>query len=148
MPVVFSFRPLQPGRGRAAWRDGLTGSHAPMFEAAEALTRDALAWLRLLVETLGALVIAVGIAAALMGLLRHACGRASGGFNQVRLRLGQYLLLALELQLAADILSTAIAPSWDQIGKLAAIAIIRTLLNYFLIKEIRDEEKQGESNNM
>ncbi|QYF94363.1 DUF1622 domain-containing protein [Massilia sp. PAMC28688] len=117
-----------------------------MFEAAETLTRDALAWLRLLVETLGAIVIAVGIAAALLALVRHALGRSDAGFNQVRLRLGRYLLLALELQLAADILSTAIAPSWDQIGKLAAIAIIRTLLNYFLMLEIREEEGERKRN--
>jgi uncharacterized membrane protein len=60
-------------------------------------------------------------------------------FAPVRLILARYLSLALEFQLAADILSTAIAPSWDQIGKLAAIAIIRTGLNYFLGMEVRGE---------
>lgn len=47
--------------------------------------------------------------------------------------------LALEFQLGSDILSTAVAPSWDQIGKLAAIAVIRTVLNYFLTKEMGEE---------
>jgi hypothetical protein len=46
---------------------------------------------------------------------------------------------ALELQLGADILSTAIAPSWDQIGKLGAVAIIRTALNFFLMREMHEE---------
>jgi uncharacterized membrane protein len=50
--------------------------------------------------------------------------------------------LALEFQLGADILSTAIAPSWDEIGKLGAIAVIRTGLNYFLSIEMR-EEREG-----
>jgi uncharacterized membrane protein len=53
------------------------------------------------------------------------------------------LALALEFQLGADILSTAIAPSWEQIGKLGAIAVIRTALNFFLSKEMQDERKQG-----
>jgi uncharacterized membrane protein len=60
-------------------------------------------------------------------------------YNSIRLTLARYLALALEFQLGADILSTAIAPSWDQIGKLGAIAVIRTLLNYFLTREMREE---------
>lgn len=54
----------------------------------------------------------------------------------VRLRLGRWLAVALEFELAADILRTAIAPTWNQIGQLAAIIILRTALNYFLQKEI------------
>ena len=48
--------------------------------------------------------------------------------------------LALELLLGADVLATAVAPSWDDIGKLAAIAIIRTTLNYFLDKELKMQQ--------
>jgi uncharacterized membrane protein len=48
--------------------------------------------------------------------------------------------VALELLLAADILATAIAPTWDDIGKLAAIAVLRTALNYFLERELRSSE--------
>ncbi len=55
----------------------------------------------------------------------------------VRLRLARWLAVALEFELAADILRTAIAPNWDEIGKLAAIAALRTLLNYFLQQEIQ-----------
>ncbi|HLH22787.1 MAG TPA: DUF1622 domain-containing protein [Chloroflexota bacterium] len=54
----------------------------------------------------------------------------------VRLRLGRWLALALEFELAADILRTAIAPTWNEIGQLAAIIVLRTVLNYFLQKEI------------
>lgn len=56
--------------------------------------------------------------------------------ESIRLRLARWLAVALEFELAADILRTAIAPSWDEIGKLAAIAALRTLLNYFLQREI------------
>lgn len=56
--------------------------------------------------------------------------------EDVRLRLGRWLAVALEFLLAADILRTAVAPTWNDIGKLAAIAALRTLLNYFLQREI------------
>jgi len=64
-------------------------------------------------------------------------------FGAVRLTLARYLSLALEFQLAADILSTAIAPSWDQIGKLGAIAVIRTGLNFFLAREMANEAAEA-----
>jgi uncharacterized membrane protein len=56
--------------------------------------------------------------------------------DNVRLRLGRWLALALEFELAADILRTAIAPTWNEIGQLAAIVVLRTVLNYFLQREI------------
>lgn len=65
-------------------------------------------------------------------------------YNRIRLTLARYLALALEFQLGADILSTAIAPSWDQIGKLGAIAIIRTALNFFLTREMREEREKAD----
>ena len=54
----------------------------------------------------------------------------------IRLSLARSLAFGLEFLLGADILKTAVAPSWDQIGLLAAIAAIRTGLNYFLQKEL------------
>ncbi len=96
-------------------------------------------WLRLALETLGALVIAVGAVRGVAALLVSRSEAPEVRFVPVRLTLARYLTLALEFQLAADVLSTAIAPSWDQIGKLAAIAVIRTGLNYFLGVEVRSE---------
>lgn len=111
-----------------------------MFSQAEAVSRIVISWLRLGIETLGALVIVAGIVVGTASFVRHLMSSDADSFNAVRLQLARYLGLALELQLAADILSTAIAPSWEQIGKLAAVAIIRTGLNYFLMIETRDEE--------
>ncbi|MBV9224262.1 MAG: DUF1622 domain-containing protein [Acidobacteriaceae bacterium] len=59
--------------------------------------------------------------------------------NEVRLTLGRWLAVALEFELAADILNTAVTPTWNDIEKLAAIAALRTALNYFLEREIRQE---------
>ena len=61
--------------------------------------------------------------------------------NEVRLTLGRWLAVALEFELAADILNTAVTPTWNDIEKLAAIAALRTALNYFLEREIQQESK-------
>ena len=63
--------------------------------------------------------------------------------EDVRLRLGRWLVLALEFQVAADILRTAVAPTWDEIGQLAAIVVLRTVLNFFLQMEIDKAARKG-----
>jgi len=65
--------------------------------------------------------------------------------RQVFLRFGMWLILALEFELAADIVRSAISPSWSDIGQLGAIAAIRTVLNYFLERDIKEfeESEQG-----
>jgi len=57
--------------------------------------------------------------------------------EEIRVQFGSSVAVSLELLLGADVLATAVAPSWDDIGKLAAIAVIRTLLNYFLERELK-----------
>ncbi|MEH1101612.1 DUF1622 domain-containing protein [Micromonospora sp. CPCC 205561] len=95
------------------------------------------------VEVAGAAVIFVGAAWAALRFvtegLRH---RSAAVFTPIRLSLGRFLTLGLEFQLAADILRTAVSPTFAQIGQLAAIAAIRTALNYFLGREIRQEQRQ------
>lgn len=56
---------------------------------------------------------------------------------------GVWLLLGLEFELAADIIRSAISPNWTDIGQLAAIAAIRTGLNYFLEKDIEKSDEAG-----
>ncbi len=65
----------------------------------------------------------------------------------IRLSLGRFLALGLEFQLAGDVLRTAIAPSFTEIGQLASIAAIRTALNYFLAREIANERAEIERQN-
>lgn len=65
-------------------------------------------------------------------------------FSRVRLGLGRFLALGLEFQLASDLLRTAVAPSFEEIGKLAAVAAIRTALNYFLSQEIKNEKAEAQ----
>ncbi len=61
--------------------------------------------------------------------------------SSVRLDLGLSLALSLEFLLAADIAATAVSPTWDAIGRLAAISGIRTFLNFFLQQEVQELEK-------
>ena len=109
---------------------------------AEDGVRELVQWLRLGVETIGALIVALGVVLAAVLFVRALATRQAADFNAIRLTLSRYLALALEFQLGADILSTAVAPSWTEIGKLGAIAIIRTVLNYFLSKEMQEEQER------
>ena len=115
-----------------------------MFSYVEEQVQTGVEWLRLLVETLGALIIAAGVVVAVIGIVRYLLFERGGAFTPIRLSFARYLTLALELQLAADILSTSVAPTWDRIGKLAAIAVIRTALNFFLSMEMKDEKASNE----
>ncbi len=115
----------------------------PSAFLSEDLLREWVDLLVRLVEAAGAVIIFVGAVLASVGFVRTALvSRSTREFVRVRLRLGRYLALGLEFQLASDILSTAIAPTFEEIGKLAAIAAIRTLLNYFLGKEIDRERSE------
>lgn len=67
--------------------------------------------------------------------------------EDVRLRLGRWLVLALEFQVAADILRTAVAPTWNEIGQLASVIVLRTALNFFLQKEIEKSAPQNDGRN-
>jgi uncharacterized membrane protein len=70
-------------------------------------------------------------------------GPSESATDDVRLRLGRWLVLALEFQVAADVLRTAVAPNWNEIGQLAAIIALRTALNFFLQKEIEKAARAG-----
>lgn len=115
------------------------------METLEPLIEAGVQWLRLAVETVGALIIAAGVGVAAARFLQDLLARRPPNFTAIRLSFARFLALALEFQLGADILSTAIAPTWDAIGKLGAIAIIRTALNYFLMQEMREESSQLEA---
>lgn len=90
-----------------------------------------------LAEVSGAVVIGYAIVRALVLFVLNALsGPGDVPKEAIRLGLGRSLALGLEFLLGADILNTAIAPTWEQVGLLAAIATIRTALNYFLQQEL------------
>jgi uncharacterized membrane protein len=96
------------------------------------------------VEAAATLIISYGAAEAIYGASRvlFRPGLTAGQRKEIWLHFAIWLLLGLEFELAADIIRTAIAPSWNDIGQLAAIGIIRTFLNYFLEADL---DKYAES---
>src|ERR687885_2732940 len=109
--------------------------------------------LRAAAQAIATVVEGVGIAIVAVAVLVAAVRYMAGLVSRVRpfppeglrLGLGRSLALALEFLLGADILRTAVEPSWDEIGRLAAIAAIRTALNYFLQREIAQEARMAEA---
>ena len=112
------------------------------MERFEFSLRVAAEWLMLPIEAIAALIIATGVTVSFIRLIRYRETPQLDRFLNVRHYFARYLVLALEFQLAADILGTAVSPSWDQIGKLGAIASIRTFLNFFLVREMKDYENE------
>ncbi|WP_338900243.1 DUF1622 domain-containing protein [Streptomyces sp. TG1A-60] len=110
----------------------------------ESTLRDVIGLLVRVIESAGALIIFIGAVWAFVQFLLAGMrgGRRVSGFNRIRLSLGRFLVLGLEFQLAGDVLRTAVAPSYTEIGQLAAIAAIRTALNYFLGREIAQERAE------
>jgi uncharacterized membrane protein len=94
-------------------------------------------WMHIVLDAASAILIALGAVQAFIALPQAM--RGARRFTAVRLDFARYLALALEFQLAADVLQTAVTPTLDQLGILAAIATIRTALNFFLSREMKDE---------
>ena len=95
----------------------------------------------LTLEAIAILIILMGALVVLLQLSSFVRARGPMGRRKLIWRnFGMWLLLALEFELAADIVRTAIAPTWEDLGQLAAIAVIRTFLNYFLERDVEKYE--------
>jgi uncharacterized membrane protein len=91
----------------------------------------------LAIDLIAILVIAIGSLGAVIGMVRvMVVSSPEGAKRDVWLQYARWLVAGLTFQLAADVVHTAIAPSWDEVGKVAAIAGIRTFLTYFLDRDI------------
>lgn len=106
----------------------------------EELFKEIAARIALGVEVAAALIIAYAAIEAVVGLFRPQARpdprRPFLAKRIIFVRFGVWLMLGLEFELAADVVRSAIAPNWDDIGQLAAIAVIRTFLNFFLGRDI------------
>jgi uncharacterized membrane protein len=104
---------------------------------------DAIDWLALVLIVVGA------VEAFFQGLWTMFASSDGHHEREVWLRLGRWLVAGLTFQLAADVLETAITTSWYEVARLAAIAAIRSFLNYFLERDlgaIRQRSAQRDSN--
>jgi uncharacterized membrane protein len=111
----------------------------PIFDQA----KNIIEYLARGIEFAAALIIGIAAVEATVKALPLFLRRAAPptAKTEVRLTLGRWLAVGLEFELAADILRTAITPSWKDIEQLVAIAALRTALNYFLEREIRQESQ-------
>ena len=106
----------------------------------EEIIKTSTVYVAQLIELMAALIICYSSIKAFVQFFKDSISKTAGHLPgiSIRLNLGKSLAIALELLLGADILKTAIAPSWTEIGQLAAIAALRTALNYFLERELKN----------
>jgi uncharacterized membrane protein len=101
------------------------------------VTREAV----VVIDAMALIVIVIGtIEAFFTGLWAAFPAPAHSRFREILVRYGRWLVAGLTFQLAADIIETSIAPSWQEVGQLGAIAVIRTFLNFFLERDLAELE--------
>jgi uncharacterized membrane protein len=107
-------------------------------ETLHSIARVASLW----IESMAVVVVAFGAADGFIKLLGLAAKPSAthGARKDIWRRFGTWLLLGLEFELAADIIGSVVSPTWRDIGELAAIAVIRTFLNYFLERDLENIE--------
>ena len=99
-----------------------------------------------IINAFALLVIVFGAFEAFAAGLR-ATFNSSGTGRELRqgyIRFARWLIAGLTFQLAADVIETAITPGWEDIGRLAAIAVIRTFLSYFLERDMKETAESSD----
>jgi uncharacterized membrane protein len=103
----------------------------------------------IVIEALALVIIVLSTIEAFIGGLRVMLFSRSGHEQRdVWLRYARWLVAGLTFQLAADIIETSITTNWDAVGRIAAVAVIRTFLNYFLerdLMDLRDRQRAAET---
>jgi uncharacterized membrane protein len=96
------------------------------------------------VELMALVVLFVGTAQAFFNGLKAMLSPSATNHQrrEVWLQYSRWLIYGLTFQLAADIIGTAIAPTWNEIGQLGVIAVIRTFLNFFLERDISETRER------
>lgn len=113
---------------------------SPMIDI-ENYTMIAVDWLKSGTELISVLLVAAGVVVTSYKILQMLRSPHLRNYNQARLTFSRYLVMALEFMLAADIVATAVKPSWNDLIMLGSIAVIRTFLNFFLQREMKEEEE-------
>lgn len=88
----------------------------------------------------GIFIIFIGVIIALIQFVFHFVTNKMDQRNEytnlIRLRLGRVIILGLEFIIAADLIGTTTTPDYYDLGILAIIVVIRTILSYTLNREI------------
>lgn len=113
------------------------------FRPMELILKEIAANVALAAELVCVICIAIGAITAIVKVVAALAARTLDARTVRRgvwMSFAVWIILALEFALGADIVRTAIAPTWNDIGQLASIAVIRTGLNYFLERDLQDFE--------
>jgi uncharacterized membrane protein len=95
----------------------------------------------LLIDAVAVLIIVLSSIVALgAGIINELQPGRDPHQRHLRMRLGRRLALALEFMIAGDIVRTAVAPSWVDLGQLGAIVVLRVVITAALDREIRNAE--------
>lgn len=117
------------------------------IEAFEGVLLPLAGAVRLLLECLSVLCVVGGLVATvgqIVPQLPFLHRRRHRPSTAIRITFGTWLAMALEFQLAADIVATTTSPSGENLIQLAVVAVIRTFLNLFLAREIEAEQRLEE----
>jgi uncharacterized membrane protein len=129
---------------KARWNAADAAGYAQRVEVRmEDLFRTIASYVALMLESIVVVTVAVGALEAIYRMFAGLLTKGEGNWDRraIWLRFAGWILLGLEFALGADIIRTAIAPTWDDIGKLGAIAAIRTFLGYFLGRDLETAEE-------
>lgn len=98
-------------------------------------------WATLAIKMIGGAVIIFGMIESSYHFLKKISRRLHKynvrELDEIRMEFGRYILLGLEFFIAADVFQTIFLPSWNELGQLAVIVAIRTVLSYFLNYEFK-----------
>ncbi|MGO4221891.1 DUF1622 domain-containing protein [Lysobacter sp. TAF61] len=99
------------------------------------------------IDFIALLIILAGTLQAIAGVIRLLTSHRQDNHERRRIWMdySRWLVAALTFQLAADILESSTTPDWDGIGRLAAVAVIRTFLNYFLERDVEEMRQREEA---
>ena len=95
------------------------------------------------IESIAIVIIALGALEAVIGIISAAFRTTITNRDRrsVWLKFARWLVAGLTFQLAADIVGTSFNQTWEELGRLGAIAVIRTFLSFFLDREVQDTRK-------
>jgi uncharacterized membrane protein len=107
-------------------------------------------WLVIISEPVIIAIDAIALLAIIIGTIEVLFTVVRAGFRPLGqqlsrhswLRYARWLVAALTFQLAADIIETSISTDWQTIGRVGAIAVIRTFLDYFLGRDVEQEQRE------
>lgn len=97
---------------------------------------QAISYLVPIVEACGAFVIMLGVTRTIVHHVRDRFHLDLLCLRGLRTELVESLIMGLEFQLAADVLKTAVSPSWDRMLLLAALIALRIALSLLLEREL------------